>query len=453
MVDVKKALSDTSLVLVFTYAKTGFGHLRVTDALYHGLPKGIQPILLESQDRSITFLHRISSIHPFTRAILEWAQRGWAESVVTYVYRALLHTQTSLITQQLETILDQRVNLPQKVLVVSTHFGLGHQIASVKEKLARMKKVKIFLVVQVTDDSPQKMWYTPGADLTVVPSEYTKKKLLEYGRSANLPIIPIEVLPYPVSPTLATVLTEREYQNRMHQVHPNSDAHIHMAIPISGAAVGLQFFTEVIDELYLTSQRFRFFVVTKSTLPTQSFVNEMLKRHYVKLIASSVDKGVVEAYEQLYLDENITLEITKPSEQAFKALIDPERRGGPILLFSLPVGRQEYDNLNFLARHNLIPHMNIHHYMWDKAWKKLPLSADKQKELLKLASSWRGIRIPDDPKESAQFIWWCVQHGIFSAMIGKKISPMKDDKEHFEILGAESTHLFWEKVATYISAE
>lgn len=443
MSDSTSVLGDKSHILVFTYAKAGFGHLRVTDALYHGLPAGVNPLLLESQDRSLTFLHRFSSIHPIARSFLEWIQRGRPESVVTYLYRRILNSQTSLISQQLATIIDQRIEPPTQVIVVSTHFGLAHQIASAKTKLEYEKKIKIFLAVQVTDDSPQKIWYVPGADLTFVPSQQTKEKLLEYGKRAHLPPVPIEVLPYPVSPTLAKVLTENQFEHRMHQMHPGSNALVNISIPISGAAVGLKFYSQMMDELYLLSQRFRFLVVVKSALPTQRFINELLKRSYVNVFTSSIDKGVVEQYEQLYQRELIGLEVTKPSEQAFKALVDPERVGGSLLLFSQPVGRQEYDNLKFLARHNLIPHHSMHMFLWSHAAQNKSVG----KQILIQALHWRGIQIPTQPDRAAQFIKWCLDQGIFSSMVMKKITTMEEHKEHFEILGAESTHLFWHRIA------
>lgn len=446
MANPEEVLSDESLILLFSYAPVGFGHLRVTDALYHGLPKNSNPLLLETHDRSLTFLHRISSIHPWARSIMERIQRGRAESIVTFFYRHFLHQQTKLIYQQIATIIEQRIVLPRRLLIVSTHFGLAHQIAAVKKKIEEEKKIKVHLVVQVTDDSPQKIWYVPGSDLIFVPSEYTKRRLSEYGNSENLAPVPIHVLPYPISPSLAKTLTTHQYDNRLHQTHAESTASIHMSIPISGAAVGLSDFTKIIDDLFMKSQRFKFFVVTKSALHTQNFINEMLKRTYVQLIASSFDKGVVEQYEQLYLNHTIALEITKPSEQAFKALIDPTSVGGSILLLSRPVGRQEYDNINFLSRHNLIPHKSVQEMLWKKARNKETLG-DHAHDIWNIAVNWRGVRLPNNSSEVADFIWWCMNQSIFSAMMQKKISKISEGKEHFEVHGMESTKLFWERVA------
>ena len=172
-----KILKNKETVIILAYAPAGLGHLRVTDALYHGLPKTANPLLLGSQDKSITRIHRILSIHPIFRFFFELGQSGIPQYIVTYVYRNYLWLLTKLIYQQLTTILDQRIEETKTVLIIATHFGLAHQIAAIKDKLAKERKVKIVLAVQVTDDSPQYMWYIPGADLTFVPSEYTRREL------------------------------------------------------------------------------------------------------------------------------------------------------------------------------------------------------------------------------------------------------------------------------------
>jgi len=452
MADPSKILSSDSLILIFTYAPAGFGHLRVTDALYHGLPKDVTPVLLESQDKSLTFLHRIASIHPIARAIFERIQRGKAESIVTFLYKKLLRSQTKLIYQQLSTILDQRIVTPETVVVVATHFGLAHQLAAVKEQLQKEKRVKVILFVQVTDDSPQKIWYVNGADIIFVPSEYTKGELEKYGREARLDPVQFQVLPYPVSPNLSKPLTPTHKQKKLAQLDPKSDESITISIPISGAAVGLEYFLTLIDELYLLSHRFRFLVIVKSNLRTQSFINEMLKRPFVSLFTSSVDKGVVEKYEDVYKTEIISLEITKPSEQAFKALISPDKVGGAILLLSHPVGRQEHDNLSFLFHHCLLPSDQESVRLFKHALQNPDSMLDEKSSLLEEAKMWRGIKLLENPKESAKFIYWCLKNKIFASMGKCKVEQCNRSKNPIEIEGEKSVDLFWEKVSNVVAS-
>jgi len=77
-------LNQKSVMVIFTYAPAGLGHLRVTDALYHGLPDGVDPIILGSQDSFIRLAHRFTSIHPIARYIFEWAQHGALTEIFTF---------------------------------------------------------------------------------------------------------------------------------------------------------------------------------------------------------------------------------------------------------------------------------------------------------------------------------------------------------------------------------
>src|SRR5690606_35313791 len=147
--------------------------------------------------------------------------------------------------------------------IVSTHFGLNHQLASLKSKIEEEKHAKVILIVQVTDDSPQHIWYAPNADMIVAPSHSTREELLQYAKTTGLRETRIEVLPYPISPFLTKVLSKTEYKNRLDQLSYESDEPINFCVPISGAAVGMNYFTSLIDRLRLNSQRFNFEVVVK----------------------------------------------------------------------------------------------------------------------------------------------------------------------------------------------
>ena len=118
--------------------------------------------------------------------------------------------------------------------------------------------------------------------------------------------------------------------------------------------------------------------------------------------------------------------MTKPSEQAFKALISPNQVGGVILLFTNPVGRQEYDNLNFLKRHLLIPSDEDQKTLW-----RMP----KTNDILKKAITWRGLRLPKNPEKSVNFLIWCIKNKIFEQM-GKYTNKIQSD----------GVKRFWEEV-------
>jgi len=402
-------LEDKSLLICFAYAPAGLGHLRVTDALYQGLPKGANtPLLLGSQDTTITYLHRFMSLNPFIRHLTVWAERSRVENITTFVYRYLLRSHTDLLYEQMKTIINESYTAPSKILIIATHFGLAHQLSAIKERLEKDTRIKVILVVQVTDDSPHHIWYISGADLIFAPSKKTQQELLRYGGEINANV-PIVVNPYPISPALSITMTEDKYKEKLMQVdNKNPTLPIQVIIPISGAAVGTDYFTILTAELNKKSPRFLFHIICKDAPFTKKFISEVAVHEYIRIYGAQKDRKVINIYEAIYQKNVISIEITKPSEQSFKTLLDCKAESASLLLFTEPVGRQEYDNLDFLKRHKLIPNNQD---------QELLIQMKISSEILSKASSWRGIRIPKDPVKAAQFIFWCLNVGIFSKMM------------------------------------
>jgi hypothetical protein len=110
----------------------------------------------------------------------------------------------------------------------------------------------------------------------------------------------------------------------------------------------------------------------------------------------------------------MTLEITKPSEQSFKSMLKPINRGGVVLFFTEPVGRQEYDNTIFMQRHRLIPTPAEQVKLYD-VWKKK--GAHLPDELIEGLKTWRGFILPTSHKDAAQFIIWLYTIHVLSNMI------------------------------------
>ena len=198
-------LTNRKLLLVLAYAPAGLGHLRVTDALYHGLPKTVNPVVLGAMDKSIQSIHRLTSVNPVGKAVFDWLQGGPYSEQSNKLYRDSLRADHRDIYNQMTRLLSERLERPEKILVVCTHFGLAHKLAAIKDELQRREHVRMVLAVCVTDDTFQHIWYVDGADLLVVPSQYTKRKYVAYGEGiANMPRI--EVVPYPVHPRLGEKL-------------------------------------------------------------------------------------------------------------------------------------------------------------------------------------------------------------------------------------------------------
>ncbi len=215
---------------------------------------------------------------------------------------------------------------------------------------------------------------------------------------------------------------------------------IQVVIPISGAAVGTDYFAILTAELNKKSLRFLFHIVCKDALFTKKFISEVAVHEYIRIYGAQEDRKVITTYEDVYRKNVISIEITKPSEQSFKALLDCKAESASLLLFTEPIGRQEYDNLDFLKRHKLIPN--------DRD-QELLVQMKISSEVLSKASNWRGIRIPKDPVKAAYFIYWCLKTGIFSKMMRYKPTII-DDSLHQNELAPDGVKTFWKKVATLL---
>jgi hypothetical protein len=446
VINLSQVFDKKSLVVVFAYVPAGLGHLRITDSFFHGLPEGVNPLLLGPEDGLTTFFHRITSVNPVAKSILEWQQQGLPDVLYTRFMRWFLKSSTDKLYQELRLVLEQRMDLPKTVLVVSTHFGLAHQLVAIKRKIEEDRHLKMIIVLQVTDDSFQRLWYVPGVDLTFVPSEKTKNLLEKYGKDEHLPLVAMEVLPYPVDPLVAEKMNPYDFINRASQLSMGLKNEIHMAIPVSGAAVGMTFLTHMIDALHDKSNRFKFHIISKSTPFTQDFLKEMVNRPFVDFEVSFSSREIIDKYTELYKKEIISLEITKPSEQSFKALLTPDQKGGAILLFSDPIGKQEYDNLDFLRRHHLIPLKSEMEQMWADAENGMEIDGGG-KWILEKAKHWRGLMLPYHSAKAANFIWWCLGQGIFKTMVQQFVLPENEDHE----LGSDGVKLFWQEVAKLVA--
>ncbi len=439
----QKLLTDDSLLIIFTYAPAGLGHLRVTDALHRALPQKVKPLILGAHDTRITWIHRVTSINPNLRKIMEWIQQGTPQKIFTIWYRNWLRTKNKFLYQQLSLLIDQHLEKPDQVTVISTHFGLAHQLAEVKQQLEKDKQIKINLVVQVTDDTPQHIWFVPGADLIIVPSRETKEALNNYRQSQGFKPVKLKVLAYPVSPNLMQDFSSIEFQFKRQQLDPQTNAKINFAIPISGAAVGLNYFKVLVNSLDEIDNSYQFFIISRFSAHTKNFLIDMANKTTTQIFPAKEDHKVVNYYERVYEEDVISLEITKPSEQAFKVLLDPVQRGGAVMLFAKPVGRQEYDNLNFMRRHRLIPSEAIQQELFSLATQNKSIPSD----LFELARHWRGVLVPECPIKTAHYVDWLYRNKVFLKMLQYRPVKEVDIKE----VNDQGAFLFWKQVSQLIS--
>jgi hypothetical protein len=435
-------LTDRRNLLILTYAPAGLGHLRIMDSLYDGLPKTVTPVILGSEDKSIQTLHRLTSIHPIGRAVFEWFQSGPLANIANRFYRWTLRLNTGVVYREMTRLLAERLDPTKEILVVSTHFGLAHKLAAIKETLQKDLQTRIVLVVFVSDDTFQHIWYVDGADVLVVASNFIKRQYAAYGRSLGKNMR-IEVVPYPLNPQAAKPLGARQAADRKSQLQPRGRQAVQVSIPISGAAVGTLYFSHLIGALRDNSDRFRFHIVSKDAPFTRRFLAALEGKPWVDLHVGRTDRQVVDQYDALLQDEVISLEVTKPSEQAFKALLGTRARGGVFLLFAEPVGTQESDNLDFLERHGLIPSKETNSWLWDLVEGGSRIDPPARARLWKEARTWRGVRLPRGSKRSADFIWWMLNSGLFARMISNN-KHMHVADENSYVLGSNGVSEFWD---------
>lgn len=431
-------LNQSSVLIIFTYAPAGLGHLRVTDALQAAKPVKTNSLIFGSHDTAITWLHRITSSNLWLRRLMEWIQRDTPQYVFTRIYRWWLRCRANKLYDQFSILLDQYLEKPKKVLIISTHFGLAHQLAVIKKRIEEEYEIDLHLVVQVTDATAQYIWLVPGADLTLVPDDKTKQELIDYRRNQGFRPMKIEVQPYPLNPILIKNLSREEFASKRTQLDPQLKFKINLALPISGAAVGLTFFSKLIKQFLYSPANYQIFLVSKFSRYTKNFILKFINLDSVSIYAGRSDSQVVNDYLLLYKTEVIALEITKPSEQAFKALLDPMQRGGAIMLFCEPVGRQEYDNLKFLQLHNLIPDDETQEEIWQLFSHKKHISQDLKKKV----AYWRGIQLPKDPIQAANFIQWLYLEGVFAEMVRFRPDFETDRRE----VNDQGASIFWKRM-------
>ncbi len=402
-------------LMIFTYAPAGLGHLRVTDALVESRPENTAYILLGSIDRFMTWIHRFTSINPIGKFIFLKTQYGLLEDIFTAVYRKFLILSSGSLYRQLLDIIERNPG-NDEIWIVATHFGMAHQIGAIKQKLIQTTGRTVRLIVQVTDDTSQHIWCVRGADLTFVPSKYVKEKFETYAKSRGIEFVS-EVIPYPIS-SMLTDLLPKGVENR-HKVFTEETGTIRVAIPISGAAVGLGYLTTLVKELGILSKRFEFWVLVKKTPFTEMFMANMKKLPRVNVLVGKNDIEMITLYELLYEKNLIHLEVTKPSEQAFKAILSPNSVGGSILLFNAPVGRQETENMEFLERHNLLSTVGS-------------------------VTFPRAVKLPENPSEAAKYVLESVKSNLFARMTADNFRFSNDTLKSGEV-GAEGARLFWKK--------
>lgn len=438
-------LTDPNLQIVLCYSPAGLGHLRVMDALHHGLPDSVRPVVMGSQDESIRRIHRLTSTRPVPRAIFEWLQMGPLSSAANRLLRNSVRRNPRPAYDEIVRILAERREPAKEILAACTHFGLGHQLAELKQKVQRERGVRLIVAVVVTDDSFQQIWFVDGADLLVAPSQLIQRKYAAYGARLG-ESLRIEVASYPVYPGLGKPLDEARLRAKSSQLDAAAVEPIHVSVPISGAAVGTGYASQLTGLLRQKSERFTFHIVAQEAPFTQTFIDQVRGRPGIDLRLGKQDFEAIDAYNKLLTNEVISMELTKPSEQSFKCLIPAQSCGGVILLLTPPVGKQEFENIDFMERHSLIPSAETNLQIWRLA-EEGRTDAAVMDSLLAECGAWRGVRVPGDPEAATKIIWWMLTSGLLSRMLAGTLDRKIID-EGSRVLGPNGVSEFWDLAAT-----
>lgn len=411
-------------MVIFTSSPAGLGHIRVLDAIKDGAPNRSELNDVGMENTTESRLHFLGSNVKFFAWLTHFYQTNpIAEFIVTKIYTSYLRINT-----------DQAINVFSKIaadnpeekkwVVISTHFALAHTIAAAKQKLEKKLGITIALFEVVTDDSPQRVWAVEGADRIFVPSEQTKTKLAKYLKNPEV----LRVISYPISPRLGEVLTDAEFDLVKNQLAPHS-RETTIDIPISGAGTQLPFFENLIKNLI--PQGFKFKIVGLDLPFNRAFIAKMKQVPQVELLVGVSPWEAVHIYESMFQKSpRPAIEITKPSENCFKSLLEPKTRGGMIILLTPPIGRQEFDNLNFLERHRLMP----------TASEQVKLeNGEIDNDIHYKASHWRAISLPREASKASEFIKKLKDSGIFSSMLGF-VAEEKQELRH------DGVKMIWEEV-------
>lgn len=426
---------DDRVLVVLATAPAGLGHLRVMEALKQGLSEKTRKAVIGVTDPSLQWIHRLTSRNHLLKNVMEFVQENRiAEAWFSKRYRTYLRSHTAAAEKELADTVTRQWPQPEMVVVVATHFGLAHQLAAARERLVRKLGVKLVLAVVVTDDSPQQLWAVEGVDVIFVPSNTTREKIVEHLVHIGGTMPEIITVPYPISLKLGSPLSADGYVLRLDQA---KGKHLHVMLPVSGAAVQLDYFKEFVGSV--TADGVNVTVVARNSGYVRQFLEWCRMMERVRVVAFREDVDVVQAYEKEFDLRVFGAEITKPSEQAFKALLTPTQQGGVPLLLTAPVGRQEKDNLAFMRRHRLIPSLDDQARIeaWCLTGNRMPI----EDGLLDRAHHWRGVMLPKEGMWAGIALQRLISGGILAAMV-----EFEGFLEGHEEIRSDGVEVVWENL-------
>ncbi len=447
-------LMETSVGLFGTRA--GLGHLRVMTAVAHAYPEktlnGHRKILYESIASKV---HQSGSTNPVAKWLVEYLQQH--ESLQQFaawpIHSAVSRHDTVPVMEAASAFVEQSQH--KNIYHVAFHPHPAY-VLSQKDHLPYLNErfQKDNKVITVLTDHlhlrPQFTVYLLNTDMLIVPDQGSKDlaeeqlqiwaKRMKRRQNYEAKIPEVTVIPYPLDLHLLEPLPEKLFGYRVDQLNPDKDLQMKVLIPAGGSFPQKELIERISSSLIHDYQAAQVRLIAKHSEAMADYLRSFeLMGGEVK--TAEADGEVIRLYNEGFRTFVPSLVITKPSEIHANTYINPQLSGGAIYLFTEPVGDQEVQNLDYLMQQGLIP--------TDKQSRELTRALrahdiDVIRHYVDMATSWRGLRLPQDPEAAAAFIVTAKSMGIFEAMMHYETPPYLSPE-----LATDGAAQMWQTVADF----
>lgn len=182
--------------VLIIHASAGAGHRRAAEAIYNYLKENspdLELVLLDALDKTnalfkFDYTKGYSFLIQYATTLWHWAFWITDSKFLRPISRTVARIINCINSQKLIHYLIQE----NPGVIISTHFLPSELVASLKKK----NKITSKLITVITDYGVHPFWISPGTDLYVVASDFTKERLVLEGVEAEK----ISVLGLPFDP-------------------------------------------------------------------------------------------------------------------------------------------------------------------------------------------------------------------------------------------------------------
>jgi processive 1,2-diacylglycerol beta-glucosyltransferase len=360
--------------VLIIHASAGAGHRRAAEAIYNYLKEDspdLDLVLLDALDKTnalfkFDYIKGYSFLIKYATALWHWAFWATDFKFLRPISRTVARIINCINSQKLIHYFIQE----NPEVIISTHFLASELAAALKKK----NKITSKLITVITDYGVHPFWISPGTDLYVVASDFTKNRLVMEGVEAEK----ISVLGLPFDPKFL-----RHFDRRV-LCHKLGIDYKKFTVLLMTGSFGLGPLEEIIESLHKDCQ------VLVVCAGNKKLYSKLLKRNLedVKVF------GFISNAEELMAASQVI--ITKPGGSTITEVLIMEL---PVVFISAIPG-QETANVEALAGYGIgVSPKNIEeikNYVLD-------LKNNPQK-ILQLRQKIREIQKPLACKELASVI-------------------------------------------------